>query len=569
MANRSEVIQFLLILILSLSVSFFDERLSTVRTGRSPVSSPVSQFQQCIKTSSSGPLQIVYSGDANYEIAKLQENRMINLSPAAIAYCQSQDNVISVTKCAYSAGLNIAARSGGHDYEGYSLGHGNQAIVVDVSQMSSVQVDANAQTATVQGGVRLGKLYYSIHEVYHTLAFPGGSCPSVGVVGLLLGGGFGLLGRKFGLASDSLLEITIVDVKGSVIVSSATQNTDLFWASQGGGGGNFGVVTSMKLKLARVPDTVTSVQHVWTFNDNVISVISAWQDWLATAPAEVTATIYINSQWSVSLSAVYLGSQQEAASAFASLLSKVPKPDVSSNMYTEQYIYSVLRFGQMSTSSPSDLANFASQQSPNSFKAKSDYITTKLSLDALAIVKLHLATAGTEGYLVIDGYGAQASAANSASAFAHRDVLFCIQYQATTNSIAPITPALFSWINNFYAAMRPFVSGRSYVNYIDDDVSNFSAYFGNNYAKLMDVKRKYDPNGYMQGSLKLGFTAAGTSKVPTSTVSIVGSSSTASVDGATPGQGKNFGTSQIVSTTAPTHISTSSASRISVFGILF
>src|SRR5690348_3727105 len=180
--------------------------------------------------------RVVLEGDAGYDEARALYNAMIDKRPAAVAYCIDEADVAAAIRIARERGLRIAIRSGGHN--GGGLGSVDAGIVIDLSPMSSVTVDAGI--ARVGGGVLLKDLVTATHE--HGLTVPVGIIGTTGVGGLTLGGGVGHLTRALGLTVDSLVAATVVLADGSIVQCDSEREPDLFWALRGGGG-NFGVVT--------------------------------------------------------------------------------------------------------------------------------------------------------------------------------------------------------------------------------------------------------------------------------------------------------------------------------------
>jgi hypothetical protein len=169
--------------------------------------------------------------------------------PAGIAYCATPGDVTACLAFVRKFGLPVAARSGGHSYTGWSSTPGTTGLIVDVTAMNSFQV-GSGPTVRVGTGLRLIDLYNRLAA--RGLAVPGGSCPTVGVAGLALGGGVGVLGRAFGLTSDALESVQIVTADGTVRSCNASRNSDLFWACRGGGGGNFGIATAFTFRTHRL-----------------------------------------------------------------------------------------------------------------------------------------------------------------------------------------------------------------------------------------------------------------------------------------------------------------------------
>src|SRR4051794_13335391 len=187
---------------------------------------------------------IVGPSNAAYNADHLDFNQWCNADPQAIVYCQSEQDVAASIAWAQSLQVPLSVRSGRHSYEAFSLCTG---VVIDLGQMNTIAVDPDTQTATAGPGIQLLPFYQALAP--YNLAFPGGSCGTVGLSGLVLGGGFGLLSRKFGLSCDNLLGLRMVDASGQTVVANQTENADLLWACQGGGWGSFGVITELTLQL--------------------------------------------------------------------------------------------------------------------------------------------------------------------------------------------------------------------------------------------------------------------------------------------------------------------------------
>ncbi|HEY7415084.1 MAG TPA: FAD-dependent oxidoreductase, partial [Ktedonobacteraceae bacterium] len=167
---------------------------------------------------------------------QLFDPRYDNVQPQAIAYCSSPEDVQNCLALVRRFNLPFAPRCGGHSYVGYSTSKG---LIIDVTKMNTVNVNTGNTTATIGAGTRLIDVYAALTQ--QGLILPAGSCPSVGIAGLTLGGGAGVLDRKFGLTCDNMLSAQVVTADGRILTCDASHNSDLFWALRGGGGGNFGV----------------------------------------------------------------------------------------------------------------------------------------------------------------------------------------------------------------------------------------------------------------------------------------------------------------------------------------
>lgn len=189
--------------------------------------------------------EIVTPNDKEYEEDRQVWNRAIQKYPIAILYCTSKEDVKSALEFCIIKNYDFRIRSGGHNYEGYSVG--NKVIVIDVSTMKKIKIDEVKNIVTIEPGVLNSELYDYVDK--RGYPFPGGTCPTVGVAAYTLGGGWGLSSRLFGLGIDSVVEFKMVDYRGKILTANRECNKDLFWALRGAGGGNFGIVTSLTFNL--------------------------------------------------------------------------------------------------------------------------------------------------------------------------------------------------------------------------------------------------------------------------------------------------------------------------------
>src|SRR5579863_6057789 len=241
--------------------------------GSSPTGQPVLTEADWVALANSLQGTLVRPGSSRYQAAyQLYSPRFDGIHPQGIAYCASPNDVQLCLSFARKFSLPLAARGGGHSYAGYSTTIG---LVVDVTRMNSIQVNASAGIALVGAGARLIDVYAAVAQ--HGMVIPAGSCPTVGIAGVTLGGGIGVLGRKFGLTCDNLLAAQVVVADGRILTCDANTNADLFWALCGGGGGNFGVVTSFTFQARQVA-TVSLFTLSWPWS-SAADVVNAWQTW--------------------------------------------------------------------------------------------------------------------------------------------------------------------------------------------------------------------------------------------------------------------------------------------------
>ncbi len=225
--------------------------------------------------------QLLQPGDANYDDARTIWNAMIDRRPALIVRCSDASDVARTVDFARELGLLLAVRAGGHNIAGSAIC--DSGVVIDLSQMKKVSVDAASRRATVEAGATLGDLDGATQA--HGLVVPLGINSTTGVAGLTLGAGFGWLSRKYGMTIDNLESAEVVTADGQIVRASAKENPDLFWAIRGGGG-NFGVVTRFEFRLHPVGPEVLSGLIVFGI-DQAKSVLQKYRAFLETAPDEL------------------------------------------------------------------------------------------------------------------------------------------------------------------------------------------------------------------------------------------------------------------------------------------
>ncbi|TKY59582.1 Tetrahydrocannabinolic acid synthase [Spatholobus suberectus] len=252
-------------------------------------------FLQCFQTilgdnTTSGV--IFTKSSSSYEPllkSSIRNARFLNSSvpkPNLIVTPHSLFHIQIALLCSKKNGLQVRVRSGGHDYEGLSYISHVPFLIIDLLNLRSITINMEEESAWVQSGATVGELYYAIANRSKVHGFPAGSCPTIGVGGHLGGGGFGTIFRKYGLASDNVIDAQIVDVNGKIL-NRTLMGEDLFWAIRGGGGSSFGVITAWKIKLVHVPSTVTIFDVSRTLDQGATNLFHKWQTIAPKLPAEL------------------------------------------------------------------------------------------------------------------------------------------------------------------------------------------------------------------------------------------------------------------------------------------
>jgi FAD/FMN-containing dehydrogenase len=408
-------------------------------------------------------------GDDEYDAAKRAFNPLFDgNNPVAVATVSTPQDVQACVQ-ATAGRLTLAARSGGHSYAGYSAPEGG--LVVDLSALK--KVDIQGTQAVIGAGAKLADVYAALGAAGRAL--PAGSCPTVGIAGLTLGGGIGVLARKYGLTCDHLSSARIVTADGKLLTASATSEPDLFWALRGGGGGNFGIVTEFTFDTDPAPNLTVFSLHFPA--GSAANVLNAWQQWIPAMPPELWANLVLSGGSPVQcrVSGCYVGN----APALNTLLNNLTTN--AGARPTQRTVKSLDFLGAMKF--------FEGSSARQTFLGSSRIITT--AVDAGKIVALAEGRTGTD--LLIDGLGGKvAEPAKNATAFWHRDALASVQVytQATAKTRAKAAKSVAEVVAGLAAAG----AGGGYVNYIDPALPDWkAAYYGDNAKRLQDVAKKYDP----------------------------------------------------------------------------
>lgn len=437
--------------------------------------------------------RLVRPADPSYDAARLIYNtRFDGIRPQAVARCASVDDVRPCVTFASQTGVPLALRSGGHSYGGWSTGPG---LVIDVSRMNGV--DVQADRAIVGAGARLIDIYATLAA--RNAGVPGGSCATVGIAGLALGGGIGVMSRSWGLTCDDLLAAEVVTADGRVLTCDDQRDPDLFWALRGGGAGSFGVVTSLTLRThGAMPLAVGFLSWPWS---SARAVIAAWQRWTTEAPDALWSNLHLDNGGSgpaLTLYAVHAGS-------LPSLNAQLDRLDAIAGVRATRSAASRTFFDVMLLNAGC-LGRTVAQchlvgETPDGVLARDTYIAKSVVVtDPLSSPAIDVLVAGIEAppsgsaSVIFDALGgAVARVAPDATAFPHRGALGVLQFIHTWGAGAQIDA---SWLRTYHGSVRALAGAAAYANYADPDLADWpQAYYGANYARLQRVKRAYDPSG--------------------------------------------------------------------------
>jgi FAD/FMN-containing dehydrogenase len=437
---------------------------------------------------------VLARGSAAYEAQRVVYNeRFDDVRPLAVVQPRGVADIQAVLRWAQRAGVTVVPRSGGHSYAGYSTGTG---VVLDVSRLRGIRVDGG--TAVVGAGAQLIDVYAALAAKGRTI--PAGSCPTVGIGGLALGGGIGLAARRLGTTSDNIESLRIVTADGRLLECDKRRNADLFWACRGGGGRNFGVVTDFHFRATRV-SKASYFFASWPWSAGP-ELIPAWQRWAPHTTDALTTLCRLAtgvSGPSLQVFGQFLGPEAKIRGLLTPLLRAAPPTSVTTG--SSGYFDLVLRWAGCLGRSQSACHLVAEHGvlQRATFAAKSDYVGRVFPAAAVRVLQRRLETRQSSrhgsGALIMDSYGgAIARVPPHATAFIHRTPLCSMQYLAYWGAPEHESASL-AWIRAFHRAMRPYVTGGAYQNYVDPDLEDWRrAYYGSNYARLVDVKRRYDPD---------------------------------------------------------------------------
>jgi FAD/FMN-containing dehydrogenase len=427
-------------------------------------------------------------GDAGFRAVSAAENYLYaSVVPAGIALCAGAEDVQTCVRWARENGVPLVARSGGHSFAGYSRTTGLQ---VDLRRMKSAAVDLHAGTLRVTGAVRFADLDAVLRP--HNLFIPAGQCPQVGVNGFTLGGGFGFYSRMHGLAVDHLIRTQVVLATGNKVTADRSRHSDLFWACRGGGGGSFGINTSLTFSLFPV-GMVSVCKCQWS--TDLETVLNEFQELFRHAPDTFSLVVRITPAARTARSSGptaiafghYFGPSQELRDLLEPVLSAAP---TSRSQFLDLDFWKAKEY----------LADLSGP--PQSYVERSRYVAEPMSNAGVASVLDWTnrwpgagLTGGRMDYWLWGG--AMNAPLPRSTAFVHRTARSLFGVSANWPVSTPRRQArpLINWVNDTWAAVGAHATDFAYQNFIDPALKDWKhAYYGANLHRLIRVKRAYDPD---------------------------------------------------------------------------
>ena len=430
--------------------------------------------------------EVITPDDAGYEEARKVYNAMIDRRPNAVVRCTSTDDVVAAVNYARENELPVAVRAGGHSVPGF--GTGDDAVVVDLSGMKEVQVDPEARTARAQGGATWGVFNDAAHA--HGLATTGGIISTTGVGGLTLGGGIGYLARGCGLSCDNLVSAEVVTADGRVVTASEGENEDLFWALRGGGG-NFGVVTSFELRLHPVKDIYGGPMFFEV--EDAGTVLRFYREFIKDAPEEFGGF----PAWQIAPPLPFIPEDRHGEPFMAFVACWAGPVDQGEDVLKPLRDVAPIvaeHVGPMPY--PALNSAFDALVPPGLQHYWKANFVTELTDDAIEAhlehgPKVPVVNSTVHIYPI---NGAVNRVASDETAFAYRDATFATVIAGMWPDAADNEDNI-KWVRDYYDATAPLSEEGAYVNFMaGDDQDRVKVSYGGNYDRLVDVKRKYDPD---------------------------------------------------------------------------
>jgi FAD/FMN-containing dehydrogenase len=424
--------------------------------------------------------------DSNYDEARALYNAMIDKRPALIAHCADTADVVTAVNFGRERGLDIAIRCGGHN--GPGLGSVDDGLVIDLSGLKTISVDPDAKTAVIGGGCLVGDVDAATHE--HGLATPGGIISTTGAGGLMLGGGIGHLSRKCGLSIDNILSAEVVLAEGNVVKADEGTNDDLYWAIRGGGG-NFGVVTSLTMRLHPV-STVVAGPMFWEL-DKTVDILKWYREFILNAPEDLNGFFAFATVPPAPPFPEELHMQKVAAVVWCWT---GPEDGATDALAEAREQPGLLLDGVQPMPFPALNSAFDELYPPgDQWYWRADFVESipDEAVERHAEFGEKLPTWKSTMHLYpIDGAAHRVGPTDTAWAYRNAN------WGSVMAGVDPDpgkVEEIGSWSRAYHDALHPYSAGGAYVNMMmEEGQDRVEAAYGENYTRLAKIKAEYDPN---------------------------------------------------------------------------
>ena len=433
---------------------------------------------------------VIAPDDAGFEDARKVHNGMIDKRPAMIVRIANASDAMTTVNFARDSGLDLSVRGGGHSGPGFGTNDGG--VVLDFSRMRGVRVDPGAKTARAEGGATWGDFNAATHA--YGLATTGGVISTTGIAGLTLGGGIGYLSRGHGLSLDNLISADVVTADGKILVASEAENADLFWAIRGGGG-NYGVCTSLEYALQPVQTVYWGPMFYEV--EETEKIFKFYREYIKTAPREMGCFPAFqiapplpffpedrHGDMFVGIVACWSGDPAKGERQFkpfhdvaevkAEMVGPVPYPAINA-AFDGLFPTGIRQYWK---------GNFVKELTDGAIAAHVQHGPNAPTVSST----MHLYPIN----------GACQDVAADATAFGHRDANFSMVVLAASDDPAN-DAAHTKWVRDYSAAVAPYSEPGGYVNFMDeDDSGRVRENYGGNFDRLVELKRRYDPDNFFR-----------------------------------------------------------------------
>lgn len=422
---------------------------------------------------------VVYPNDPEYQQARMNWNPFTNAFPIVFVFAQKIEDVSNAVKWARENKVPIRMRSGRHALA-KDFSQTNGGIVIDTSHMRNVILDKKNGIAKVEAGIRVGQLVRMLAR--EGILAPFGDSSTVGIGGISTGGGITAIQRTAGLISDNILAVTLVDANGEVLQVNACENADLFWAIRGGGGGNFGIITSYTFKVRTAPSKVGIFEIIWPWNQ-LNEVIDAWQRWAPCVDVRLGTILeaYSKANGLLHSQGIFLGPAAE--------LEKLILPLTNTGSPIKVFVDEVTLLEAIDFWAPNEPL-FDTQNSTWS----STWVESNLPEDGIATIRTFLerASGSESNFFFLNSGGVMNQIPPQDTAFFWRNTRYYMEWDASWTDKCD-TQKSIKLVEQARLQLQPYITG-SYVNVPDLNIKDYGQeYYGDNFERLKKVKERYDP----------------------------------------------------------------------------